>query len=87
MSTTAPTPKPGTNPPSVMVDLGQKDVKQLRGLKVGDVVKITLLGDVTELSTREPDTSFPRGFAGNIRIDVNRTTIDKQSAFSDLLDE
>lgn len=86
MSATVPV-EPGKNPPQVTLDVPSKEVGQLRALKAGDRVRITLTAEVVEKTEKEPEMGYPVGFAGSLRIEVLRMLISRDNAFSDLADE
>lgn len=86
MSQTAASPKPGSNPPTVTIDLLPKDVQQIRGYKPGDGVKVVLHGEVVEVSEREPDTSFPGSFAGTLRIEIDKVDVSQWNDFMAMTD-
>lgn len=85
MSTQAVEQSP--NPPTITLDIGKKDVTQIRSLKPGDAVDIRLRCVVTEVSEKEPDTGYPVGYAGRLVVEYARPKITKNNAFSDLSDD
>jgi preprotein translocase subunit YajC len=82
-------PRPDTdqNRPVVTVDVLRKDAKKLDGLKPGDTVKVTLIGNVVEVARRDPEIALiPR--SGTLSVEATRVMITKQrNAFSDLAED
>lgn len=77
--------------PSLYLDLKDKDVSQIKGLKVGDTVQILVEGKVTGLSQRErPDYEDKKKTVKTGSIDLASYTIEvlgDDNEYSDLAED
>ena len=80
---TAPTPSQISDP-IIYVDLSKSDVGELKGVSVGDSVKVTILGTVQSISQRQ-DNKEKTGTITLVSKDV--TVGDAPKGLGDLLEE
>ena len=80
-------PRPEADYPRVRLDIPQKALSQIKGLKPGDAVRVVLIGRCDEVSQREPDIDFG-GHVGELCVEVHKMEVRKaDDQFGDLFDD
>jgi hypothetical protein len=83
LTTTTPSPIEQKATPTVHIELAKDDLKELKGLKVGDNVRIVLTGSVKHMDQGEN--------GGGLTVQTKSTRIFSQpesaNAFTDLMED
>ena len=75
--------------PYASVELDKEKAKKAKEFKPGQVVRITLIGTITNLSFRSPSDPEEKGFEGNLSLDMQDMEIglSKKNEIAELLDD
>ena len=75
--------------PYASVELDKEAAKKAKEFKPGQVVRISLVGTLTNLSFRKPDDPEEKGFEGRLSLDLRGMEIglSQKNAIAELLDE
>lgn len=75
--------------PYASVELDKDKAKKAREFKPGQVVRVTLIGTITNLSFRSPSDPEEKGFEGNLSLDMQDMEIglSKKNEIAELLDD
>ena len=71
------------------IELDKEAAKKAKEFKPGQVVRITLIGTITNLSFRSPSDPEEKGFEGNLSLDMQDMEIglSKKNEIAELLDD
>lgn len=76
---------PNANPPRVYINVPKKDFSEIKGLKLGDNVKVSIIGKLTELSQRDDAET---GREGSITVEGYKLAISETAnSIGELADE
>lgn len=67
-------PSPEQNPPTIHVEVSDKDLKQLDGLKPGGMVRVVITGEITSITMREASVDV-LGSAGSLGVELKTLKI------------
>ena len=75
--------------PYASVELDKEAAKKAKEFKPGQVVRISLVGTLTNLSFRKPDDPEEKGFEGRLSLDLRGMEIglSQKNAIAELLDD
>ena len=75
--------------PYASVELDKAAAKTAKAFKPGQVVRITLIGEIKHLSFRSPSDPDEKGFEGNLSLDLRSMEIglSVKNEIAELLDE
>ena len=75
--------------PYASVELDKEAAKKAKEFKPGQVVRISLVGTLTNLSFRKPDDPEEKGFEGHLSLDLRGMEIglSQKNAIAELLDD
>lgn len=83
---TTDSPAVGAYTPTIYVDLTKSDIGEMKGIQVGDKIKVTITGKVKSLSMRE-DNKEKTGSLQLESKDVAIKNLKAEGAFEKLLEE
>ena len=75
--------------PYASVELDKEAAKKAKEFKPGQVVRVTLIGTITNLSFRSPSDPEEKGFEGNLALDLQDMEIglSRKNEIAELLDD
>lgn len=79
-------PSPEQNPPTIHVELSDKDLKQIDGLKPGSTVRLVITGEVTSLAMREASVDA-LGSAGSLGVEMKTLKVTSTEDIFGALDD
>lgn len=84
-------PSPEKNLPVLRVELRQKEVKGLEGMKPGDAISVEVLGKLKSIELREPYSKSKDDYVGYIEVeceavDAEAPEVDEGAEFADMAD-
>lgn len=79
----------GKQQPYARMELDRKRAKKARAFKPGQIVRVTLVGTITNLAFRSSSDPEKGGFEGNMSLDIQDMEIglSKKNEIAELLDE
>lgn len=79
-------PSPEQNPPTIHVEVSDKDLKQLDGLKPGGTVRLVITGEITSITMREA-AADALGSAGSLGVEMHTLKITSTEDIFGALDD
>jgi hypothetical protein len=75
--------------PRATFELDREEAKAVKAFKPGQVVKMTIIGTITNQTFRKPEDPDLQGFEGNLVLDMTdmEIGISSKNAMAELLDD
>ena len=77
---------PEQNPPTVHLEIADKDLKQVDGLKPGSTVRVVITGEVTSITMREASVDA-LGSTGSLGVEVKTLKVTSTEDIFGALDD